>query len=43
LAQEYYLLARMLRTSYSDFLIMPTYFRKFLVKKIYEENTVTEN
>jgi hypothetical protein len=35
---EFYLLAKMLRTSYSDFLKMPTYVRRYLVDKIIEEH-----
>ncbi len=31
---EYYLLSKMLHTSWSDFLSMPTYVRKYLINKI---------
>jgi hypothetical protein len=45
LLDEYYLMAKFLNTSWSDFLIMPTYSRKYLVNKIIEYNTpkVTED
>jgi hypothetical protein len=36
---EYYLMAKFLRTSWSDFLIMPTYVRKYLINKIIKLNT----
>jgi hypothetical protein len=38
-------MAKFLNTSWSDFLIMPTYSRKYLVNKIIEYNTpkVTED
>jgi hypothetical protein len=35
---EYYLLAKILRTSYSDYLKMPTYVRRYLVDKIIEDS-----
>jgi hypothetical protein len=40
---EYYALGKFLGTSYSDFLVMPTYFRKYLVDKIIEHNKPPEN
>ena len=39
LIEEYYLMAKFLRTSYSDFYRMPTFERKFLINKIVEHNT----
>jgi hypothetical protein len=39
LANEYVLLSKNLSTSYSDFMSMPTYFRKYLVDKVIEMNT----
>jgi hypothetical protein len=36
---EYYLMARFLRTSYTEFLSMPTYVRKYTIGKIIETNT----
>jgi hypothetical protein len=38
LLDEFYLLAKILRTSYSDYLKMPTYVRRYLVDKIIEEH-----
>jgi hypothetical protein len=35
-------MAKFLRTSWSDFLIMPTYSRKYLINKIIEYNTPTD-
>jgi hypothetical protein len=35
-------MAKFLRTSYSDFMVMPTYVRKYLVNKIVELNTPKE-
>jgi hypothetical protein len=32
-------MAKFLRTSYSDFMVMPTYVRKYLVDKIVELNS----
>jgi hypothetical protein len=43
LLDEYYLMARFLRTSYSEFLNIPTYVRKYLINKIVETNTPKEN
>lgn len=34
---EYYVLSKILRTSYSDYLSMPTYVRKYLINKIIKE------
>jgi hypothetical protein len=42
LIDEYYILSKFIGTSYFDFLIMPTYFRKVLVNKIIEHNTPKE-
>jgi hypothetical protein len=42
LIDEYYALGKFIGTSYSDFLIMPTYFRKYLIEKIIEINTPKE-
>jgi hypothetical protein len=35
---EYYLLAKILRTSYTEFMKMPTYIRRYLIDKIVEEH-----
>lgn len=35
---EYFVLSKILRTSYSDYLIMPTYVRKYLINRIIQEN-----
>ena len=37
--EEFYLLSRFIRTSYSDFLTMPIYVRKYLVNRIIDDNT----
>jgi hypothetical protein len=39
LLDEFYYLAKYLRTSYNEFLKLPTYIRKYLLDKIIEENT----
>jgi hypothetical protein len=36
---EYFALGKFIGTSYSDYLVMPTYFRKYLIDKIIELNT----
>jgi hypothetical protein len=38
LANEYLILGKNIGTSYSDFLVMPTYFRKYLLRKLNEIN-----
>jgi hypothetical protein len=38
LLTEYYILAKILRTQYSEFLKIPTYVRRFLIDKIIEDN-----
>jgi hypothetical protein len=43
LLDEYYLMAKFLRTSWSDFLIIPTYSRKYLIDRIIELNTPKDN
>jgi hypothetical protein len=40
---EFYLMARFIRTSYPEFLTMPTYVRKYLIQKIVETNTPKTN
>jgi hypothetical protein len=39
LIDEFYILARFLRMSYTDYLNIPTYIRKYLIDKIIEDNT----
>ena len=39
LIEEYYFLARFIRLSYTEFHIMPTYMRKYLIDRIIEDNT----
>jgi sulfur relay (sulfurtransferase) DsrC/TusE family protein len=39
LLDEFYLLAKYLRTSYTEFNTIPTYVRKYLINKIVENNT----
>jgi len=41
LLDEFYILAKILRTSYTEFLNMPTYIRKYLIDKIIEDNKRT--
>jgi hypothetical protein len=36
---DYYVLAKFLRTGWGDFLSMPTYARKYLINLIIEQNT----
>ena len=36
---DYYMMANFLRTSYSDFMTIPTFQRKYLINKIIEYNT----
>jgi hypothetical protein len=38
LLDEYIFLARTLRMSYSDFRILPTYERKYIIDKVIEQN-----
>jgi hypothetical protein len=39
LIDEYYVLAKILRMSYSDFMVIPTYKRKYLINRIIKDNT----
>jgi hypothetical protein len=39
MANEYIVLAKNLNTSYSDFLLMPTYLRKYIIGKLNEGNS----
>jgi hypothetical protein len=40
---EYYALGKFIGTSYSDYLTMPTYVRKYLINKLIEVNTPPDN
>lgn len=39
---EYHFLSKFLRTSYTDFNLMPVYMRKYLINKVVEQNTPSE-
>jgi hypothetical protein len=39
LIEEYYLMSKILRTQYSEFLKIPTYIRKYIIDRIIEDNT----
>jgi hypothetical protein len=40
---EYFALGKFIGTSYSDYLVMPTYVRKYLINKLIEVNTPPDN
>jgi len=42
LIEEYYLMSKVLRTQYNEFLSIPTYVRKYIIKRIVEDYTPKE-
>ena len=43
LLYEYYVLAKILRTQYNEFLTIPTYVRKYLIEKIFNITVTSIN
>jgi hypothetical protein len=40
---EYYICTKHINVSYTDFLIMPVYLRKYLINELVKENSPKEN
>ena len=43
LIEEFYLMSKILRTQYSEFLQIPTYIRKYIIGRIIDDYTPKEN
>jgi sulfur relay (sulfurtransferase) DsrC/TusE family protein len=43
LTEEFYFLAKFIRMQYSEFMVLPTYVRKYIINRIIEDNTPKNN